>query len=60
MLNNLKHLPDNTDRVLQNLKYRLSQFDRAGVMKHLERYGRPAARKALQEETSQKISAAGR
>ncbi len=49
MLNNLKHLPDNTDLVLRNLKSRLNRFDQAGVRKHLERYGRPAARRALQE-----------
>ena len=49
MLNNLKHLPDNTDLVLRNLKSRLNQFDQAGVKKQLERYGRPAARRALQE-----------
>ena len=49
MLNNLEHLPDNTDLVLRNLKSRLNQFDQAGVRKHLERYGRPAARRALQE-----------
>jgi hypothetical protein len=35
--------------VLRNLKSRLNQFDQQGVRKHLERYGRPAARRALQE-----------
>ena len=49
MLNNLTQLPDNTDLVLRNLKSRSNQFDQAGVRKQLERYGRPAARRALQE-----------
>lgn len=49
MLNNLRRLPDNTDLVLRNLKSRLSQFDQASLRKHLERYGRPGARRALQE-----------
>jgi hypothetical protein len=49
LLNNLKHLPDNTDLVLRNLESRLNQFDQASVRKHLERYGRPAARRALKE-----------
>ena len=49
MLNNLGHLPDNTDLVLRNLKSRLNQFDQADLRKHLDRYGRPAARRALQE-----------
>jgi len=49
MLNNLERLPDNTDLVLRNLKSGLSQFDPAAVRKHLERYGRPAARRALQQ-----------
>lgn len=49
MLNNLKSLPDDTDLVLRNLKSCLNQFDRAGVSKHQERYGRPVARRALQE-----------
>ena len=49
MLNNLEHLPDDTDLVLRNLKSRLDQFDQARVSKNLERYGRPAARRVLQE-----------
>ncbi len=49
MLNNLKQLPDDTDLVLRNLKSQLNQFDQAGVRKQLERYGRPAARRALQD-----------
>jgi len=52
MLNNLESLPDDTDLVLRNLKFRLNQFDRAGVRKHLERYGRPVARRALNEARS--------
>ena len=47
LLNNLKHLSENTDLVLRNLKSRLHQFDRDSVQKLLERYGRPAARNAL-------------
>ena len=49
LLNNLKKLPDNTGLVLRNLKSRLHDFDRERVRKQLERYGRPAARRALQE-----------
>ena len=49
MLNNLEHLPDDTDLVLRNLTSRLHEFDQARVRKHLERYGRPGARRALQE-----------
>ena len=43
MLNNLEHLPDNTDLVLRNLKSHLNEFDQTSLSKHLERYGRPAA-----------------
>ena len=49
LLNNLKKLPDNTDLVLRNLKSRLDEFDRESVQKQLKRYGRSAARNALQE-----------
>jgi hypothetical protein len=49
MLNNLKHLPDNTGLVLRNLKSRLSEFNRETVNDTLARYGRPAARAALRE-----------
>jgi hypothetical protein len=52
MLNNLRHLPDDTELVLRNLKFRLSDFDRASLEKQLERYGRPAARRALQEASA--------
>ena len=48
LLNNLKHLPDNTDRVLRNLKSLLGEFDQKSVLKSLHLYGRPAARTVLQ------------
>ena len=49
MLNNLNRLPDDAGRVLRNLRSRLNEFDQARVRKNLERYGRPAARRALQQ-----------
>ena len=49
LLNNLKHLSENTDLVLRNLKSRLHQFDKDSAQKLLERYGRPAARNVLQK-----------
>ena len=49
LLNNLRRLPDDTALVLQNLKSRLSEFDQAGLRENMARYGRPAARMALQE-----------
>ena len=44
LLNNLKRLPDNTAGVLENLKDRLKEFDRAGLAACMERYGRPGAK----------------
>lgn len=44
LLNNLKRLPDNTAGVLENLKARLKDFDRAALQACLERYGRPGAK----------------
>ncbi len=49
LLNNLKQLPDDTELVLRNLKSRLNEFDPESLRKHLERYGRPAARRALEQ-----------
>lgn len=49
LLNNLRSLPDNTELVLRNLKSRLKEFDQETLRKNLERYGRPAARRALRE-----------
>lgn len=49
LLNNLHDLPDDTDRVLRTLRSRADEFDAAGVNTHLERYGRPAAIRALAE-----------
>lgn len=44
LLNNLKRLPDNTAGVLENLKPRLKEFDRAGLAVCMEQYGNPGAR----------------
>lgn len=49
LLNNHKRLPDNTDVVLQNLKSRLSEFDRKKMKRNLERYGNPATKELLSE-----------
>ncbi|HBW21894.1 MAG: hypothetical protein A2X28_02150 [Elusimicrobia bacterium GWA2_56_46] len=49
LLNNLRRLPDNTAGVLENLKTRLNEFDRAGLTACLERYGNPGAKKAFRE-----------
>ncbi len=49
LLNNLKRLPDNTAGVLENLKARIKEFDRAALTACLERYGRPGAKKAFRE-----------
>ncbi|HAH04953.1 MAG TPA: hypothetical protein DCM05_00280 [Elusimicrobia bacterium] len=49
LLNNLKNLPDDTTLVLRNLRTRLAEFDREGVRDCVTRYGRPAAKAALQE-----------
>ena len=49
LLNNLKRLPDNTASVLENLRAAIKSFDHDKVLDHLERYGNPAARRALQE-----------
>jgi len=49
LLNNLKRLPDNTAGVLENLKTRLKEFDRAGLTVCLERYGSPGAKNIFRE-----------
>jgi hypothetical protein len=49
LLNNLKHLPDNTAGVLVNLKTRLKEFDTAALTACLERYGTPGAKRAFRE-----------
>jgi hypothetical protein len=49
LLNNLKHLADNTDLVMRNLKSRLGDFDRQAVREQLARYGRAATHAALEE-----------
>jgi hypothetical protein len=49
LLNNLKRLPDDTDRVRRNLKTRLSEFSPEALRECLTQYGRPASRAALQE-----------
>ena len=48
LLNNLRSLPDNTELVLRNLTSRLNEFDQETLRKNIERYGRPVARKTLQ------------
>lgn len=50
LLNNLRHLPDDAGRVLQNLRSRLHEFDREKVRVHLERYGSAWARRVLSQE----------
>lgn len=50
LLNNLRHLPDAADRVLQSLKSRLNEFDRKKVRVHLERYGSARARRVLSRD----------
>jgi hypothetical protein len=49
LLNNLRELPDDTELVLGNLTSRLDEFDRESLRAQLERYGRPAARRALEQ-----------
>ncbi len=49
LLNNLKNLPDDTDRVLRNLRSRLGEFDQKRVLKYLRLYGRPAARAVFEK-----------
>ncbi|MEK7656783.1 MAG: hypothetical protein AAB412_03435 [Elusimicrobiota bacterium] len=48
LLNNLMRLPDNASLVLDNLKQRRAEFDQMKVSENLARYGKPAAREALQ------------
>jgi hypothetical protein len=48
LLNNLRRLPDDAALVLRNLRSSLNQFDPERVRKCLARYGRPAARTALE------------
>ena len=47
LLNNLKRLPDNSELVLQNLKYHVKDFDQELVSENLAHYGKPAAREIL-------------
>ncbi len=47
LLNNLKHLPDDTMRVLENLRSRLREFDAEEVRRCAERFGSPRARNVL-------------
>lgn len=49
LLNNLRKLPDDVAAVLKNLKSRLHEFDGDKVSECLERYGNPAAKRALKE-----------
>ncbi len=49
LLNNLRELPDDADLVLGNLASRLDEFDGESLLAQLERYGRPAARRALEQ-----------
>jgi hypothetical protein len=49
LLNNLKHLPDNTAGVLTNLKPRMKEFDSPALKTCLERYGTPRAKKVFRE-----------
>jgi hypothetical protein len=44
MLNNLKHLPDNTAGVLENLRSRLKGFDSAALAVCLIKYARPGVK----------------
>jgi hypothetical protein len=47
LLNNLKHLPDDTSSVLKNLSARLKDFDQDKLKRCLNLYGNHAAQKAL-------------
>ncbi len=49
LLNNLRHLPDDADAVLRNLRSHLDEFDPAGLRTQVERYGSPRARRMLAE-----------
>ena len=49
LLNNLNRLPDNADRVRRNLPSHLCEFDPNKLRECAERYGRPSARRILQE-----------
>ena len=48
-LNNLRRFPDDAAAVLGNLKAGLKELDRDKVVRCLERYGSPAAKRELQE-----------
>ena len=48
LLNNLKRLPDDASAVLRNLRTRLADFDPEMLQTNLNRYGRPAARRAIE------------
>lgn len=54
LLNNLKQLPDDAERVLRNLDSHLSEFDEGKVRENLAQYGRPGARAALKHLAAQK------
>jgi hypothetical protein len=49
LLNNLESLPDDTGLVRRNLGSRMDDFDRQAVRDCLQKYGRPAARRLLQD-----------
>lgn len=49
LLNNLRRLPDDSERVLRNVKGWAKAFDPEAVRENLVLYGRPAARIALGE-----------
>lgn len=49
LLNNLAHLPDDAARVRRNLRPFLARLDMDALRANLERYGRPAARKAVRD-----------
>ena len=49
LLNNLRRLPDNTAGVLQNLKYRLMEFDRTALAACFKLYGSPGAKNIYRE-----------
>lgn len=48
LLNHLDRLPDDAARARRNLSPLVATLDKAALRVHLERYGRPAARRALQ------------
>jgi len=47
LVNNFRYLPDNAARVLENLKSRMNDVDRAALRACLERYGSPGAKNIM-------------